>query len=46
MDEEMQALKKNSTWDVVDLPREKEPVGCRRVFSVKLQPNDTIERLD
>ena len=26
--EEMNALKKNGTWEVVDLPREKKVIGC------------------
>ncbi|RVW24626.1 Retrovirus-related Pol polyprotein from transposon RE1 [Vitis vinifera] len=28
MNEEMKALKKNSTWEVVDLPEGKIPIGC------------------
>ena len=27
--EEMKALQKNETWDVVDLPKGKIPVGCK-----------------
>ena len=29
MDEEMRALMKNQTWEVVDLPKGKKPVGCK-----------------
>jgi len=32
-----------NTLDVVDLLRGKEHVGCRWVFSLKLQPNGTVE---
>ena len=32
--EEMNALKKNGTWEVVDLPREKKVVGCKWVFTI------------
>ncbi|KAK0601900.1 hypothetical protein LWI29_028593 [Acer saccharum] len=28
MDEEMKALQKNCTWEIVDLPKEKKVVGC------------------
>ena len=35
MNEEMKALKKNSTWEVVDLPEGKIPIGCRWVFTIK-----------
>ncbi|KAM2235080.1 hypothetical protein ACFXTI_013275 [Malus domestica] len=28
MDEEMKALQKNNTWEVVEFPKGKKPVGC------------------
>lgn len=37
MIEEMNALEKNSTWELVDLPREHTTVGCKWVFTVKLK---------
>ena len=33
--EEMKALEKNGTWELVDLPRGKTTVGCKWVFTVK-----------
>jgi hypothetical protein len=44
MNEEMRSLQKNSTWEVVELPVGKVPVGCRWVFTIKHKVNDTIER--
>ena len=44
MNEEMKALQKNSTWEVVDLPEGKKPVGCRWVFNIKYKADRTIER--
>lgn len=44
MEEEMKALEKDSTWGVVDLVKGKEPIGCKWVFSMKLQPNGMVER--
>jgi hypothetical protein len=44
MNEEMKALQKNSTWEVVDLPKGKIPVGCRWVFTIKYKADGTIER--
>ena len=35
MNEEMKSLQKNSTWEVVDFPEGKIPVGCRWVFTIK-----------
>ena len=44
MNEEMRSLQKNSTWEVVDLPVGKTPVGCRWVFTIKYKADGTIER--
>jgi hypothetical protein len=44
MNEEMRSLQKNSTWEVVELPAGKVPVGCRWVFTIKHKANGTIER--
>lgn len=43
MEEEVQTLEKNKSWDVVDLPYRKESVGCIWVFTVKLHLNGTAE---
>ncbi|RVW25032.1 putative mitochondrial protein [Vitis vinifera] len=42
--EEMNALKKNGTWEVVDLPREKKVVGCKWVFTIKSKADGSVER--
>lgn len=42
--EEMNALRKNNTWEIVDLPRDKKIVGCKWVFSVKYKADGSIER--
>ena len=44
MEEEMAALEKNATWDIVPLPKEKKTVGCRWVFVIKHKADGTIER--
>ena len=44
MAEEMKALKRNVTWDLVTLPIRKKIVGCRWVFVVKDNADGTIER--
>ena len=33
--EEIRALKRNETWDVVELPECKSSVGCKWVFTIK-----------
>ena len=44
MVEEMKALEKNSTWELVELPRDKKTVGCKWVFTVKYKSDGAIER--
>ena len=44
MQEEMRALKKNDTWDFVDLPNGKRAVGCKWVFTIKHKADGSMER--
>ncbi|RDX90537.1 putative mitochondrial protein, partial [Mucuna pruriens] len=44
MKEEMKALKKNSTWEIVDRPKDKRVVGCRWIYTVKCKSDGTLER--
>lgn len=42
--DEMKALEANKTWNMMELPRGKRPVGCKWVFNVKYKADGTIER--
>jgi hypothetical protein len=42
--EEMRALEKNNTWELVELPNGKEPVGCKWVYTIKYSPEGKVER--
>lgn len=44
MQDEIDALKKNGTWEKCYLPKGKQVVGWRWVFSIKYQDDGTIER--
>jgi Reverse transcriptase (RNA-dependent DNA polymerase) len=44
MKEELYALKKNDTWDIVNLPKGKKPVGCKWVYKIKYNSNGIVER--
>ncbi|KAL6277717.1 hypothetical protein ACE6H2_021318 [Prunus campanulata] len=44
MAEEMRALQKNQTWDVVHLPPGKKTVGCRWIFTIKHKADGSVER--
>ncbi|KAI5317378.1 hypothetical protein L3X38_037085 [Prunus dulcis] len=44
MNDEMEALQKNSTWNMTILPKGKRTVGCRWIYTVKFKADGTIER--
>ncbi|KAJ0585764.1 putative RNA-directed DNA polymerase [Helianthus annuus] len=44
MIEELESMKKNDVWDLVELPNGVKPVGCKWVFKTKLDPNGNVER--
>ena len=39
MDEEMEAIEKNKTGEIVPLPHDKRAVGCWRIFAIKYNSN-------
>jgi Reverse transcriptase (RNA-dependent DNA polymerase)/Integrase core domain/gag-polypeptide of LTR copia-type/GAG-pre-integrase domain len=44
MNEELEALKKNNTWELTKLPIGKRTVGCRWIYKIKFNSDGTIER--
>lgn len=44
MTEELKALELNGTWDMVDLPHGKKPIGCHWIYKTKLRADGTVER--
>ena len=45
MVEEMDHFYSNGTWELVALPLGKSHVGCRWVYTVKVEPNGQVDRL-
>ena len=45
MIEEMTALHSTSIWDLVTLPADKSPIGCRWVYIIKIGPDGRVDRL-
>ncbi|KAD3640650.1 hypothetical protein E3N88_29873 [Mikania micrantha] len=43
MIDELDSIKKNDVWDLVELPNGVKPVGCKWVFKTKLDLNGNIE---
>ncbi|KAH0705722.1 hypothetical protein KY285_010259 [Solanum tuberosum] len=42
--EEMNALDRNETWEMVELPRGKKTVGCKWVFTIKFKSDGSLEK--
>lgn len=43
-DEEITSIMKNETWELTELPEGRKAIGCKWVFKVKMNPDNTIER--
>jgi len=44
MKQEFQALIDNNTWDLVTLPNDRQPVGCKWVFRIKENVDGSVNR--
>jgi hypothetical protein len=44
MSEELYALSKTHTWDLVDLSSGKTAVGCKWVYKIKTKSDGSVER--
>ena len=45
MVDEISALHKSGTWELVSLPAGKSTIGCHWVYAVKIGPDDQVDRL-
>ena len=44
MKEELTAIQRNKTWDLVDLPEGKKSIGVKWVFKTKFHANGSVEK--
>ncbi|KAL4580545.1 hypothetical protein LXL04_016743 [Taraxacum kok-saghyz] len=44
MNLELEALYRNNTWEITDLPKGRKPIGCRWIYKIKYKSNGEIER--
>lgn len=45
MNEEMEPILRNDTWDLVELPKNKTHIGCKWLFKPKMNADGNIEKL-
>ena len=41
---ELDSIKKNNTWILVDLPKGAKPIGCKWIIKKKYHPDGSIEK--
>lgn len=44
MKEEIEALELNQTWKIIDLPKDRKPIRCKWIFTVKLKDDGSVDR--
>ncbi|XP_076892200.1 uncharacterized protein LOC143543824 [Bidens hawaiensis] len=44
MNEEIEALNRNNTWNLVELPSNRKPIGCRWIYKIKYKSTGEIDR--
>jgi len=44
MTQEFEALYTNDTWELVPLPKDKKPIGCKWVYKIKHKADGSVER--
>ncbi|GJY85228.1 ribonuclease H-like domain-containing protein [Tanacetum coccineum] len=44
MNQEMNVLLRNGTWDIVDLPKDRKVIGSKWIYKIKYQSNGEIDR--
>ena len=44
IDNEIQSILQNQTWELTDLPLGCKPIGCKWVFKKKLRPNGSVDK--
>ena len=44
MNEEIKSMKNNDVWDLVPLPEDVKPIGCKWIFKTKRDSKGDVER--
>lgn len=46
MNEKLDSLKDNHTWEICELPEGKKAIGCKWLYKTKYKANESIERYE
>ena len=44
MDDELDSIKKNKVWELVELPKGRKPIGCKWIFKKKFKSDGTLDK--
>ena len=44
LDEDMDTLDANATWELIPLPKDENTIGCKWTYKVKHNPNGSMSR--
>lgn len=44
MHEEMESIDRNNTWDLVEFPEGKAPIGCKWLYKPKINANGSVQK--
>ena len=44
MNEEYESIMKNETWEVIELPKNKVPIGCKWLYKTKFNADGSVDK--
>jgi hypothetical protein len=44
MEEEYESIMKNNTWELTELPKHKNPIGCKWIYKPKFKSDGSIDK--
>lgn len=44
MNNKIDVIKKNNTWELIQLPKEQKIIGVNSVYKIKLKKNDEVDK--
>ena len=44
MEKENESIIKNNTWELIELPKHKKPIGCKQIYKPNFKSNGSIDK--